>query len=92
MGGAAFDLEELYMSRSAIRYVRNVTTPIMLLHGEADIRCPIDQSEMFYTGLKRLGKEVVFVRYPGQYHGLAVPTYNLDRWQRTIAWFKHYLV
>ncbi|MCL2497095.1 MAG: S9 family peptidase [Symbiobacteriaceae bacterium] len=92
MGGAAFDLEELYMSRSAIRHVRKVTTPIMLLHGEADIRCPIDQSEVFYTALKRLGKEVVFVRYPEQYHGLVKPTYQLDRWERTMAWFAHYLV
>ena len=91
MGGPAFDLEELYMNRSAIRHVRNVTTPVLLLHGEADRRCPIDQTEMYYAALKRLGKEAVFVRYPGQYHGLIKPSYIYDRWLRTDAWFKHYL-
>ncbi|MGE5654821.1 MAG: S9 family peptidase [Bacillota bacterium] len=91
LGGPAFDDEELYMGRSAIRHVRNVTTPILLLHGEADIRCPIDQSEQFYACLKRLGKDVVFVRYPEQYHGFVKPSYIHDRWARTVAWFDHYV-
>ena len=91
MGGTFFDLEELYMQRSAIRHVRKVETPILLLHGEADVRCPVDQSEMYYTALKRLGKEAVFVRYPGQFHGLVKPSYVQDRWLRTIGWFDHYL-
>ncbi|MCL2498306.1 MAG: S9 family peptidase [Symbiobacteriaceae bacterium] len=93
MGGKhAFDHEESYMSQSSIRYVRNVTTPIMLLHGEADLRCPISHSEQFYTALKRMDKDVVFVRYPEQWHGLAKPTYVKDRWLRSLAWFNHYLV
>ncbi len=90
--GVAFDEEEKVMKHSPMRHVRNVKTPIMLLHGESDIRCPIDQSEQFYTALKRLGKEVVFVRYPGQYHGIVKPTYVLDRWLRTVGWFQHYLM
>ena len=91
MGGAFFDLEEEHMRGSAIRYVRNVNTPLLLLHGELDINCPTDQSEMYYTALKRLGKEVVFVRYPAQYHGLTKPSYIQDRWLRTIGWFDYYL-
>ena len=91
MGGTFFDREELYMQRSAIRHVQKVQTPLLLLHGEADIRCPVDQSEMYYTALKRLGKEAVFVRYPGQFHGLVKPSYVQDRWLRTIGWFDHYL-
>lgn len=92
LGDAAFDNEELYMQRSAMRHVRNVKTPILLLHGEADVRCPIDQSEQFFTALKRLGKEAVFVRYPGQYHGFTRPSFISDRWNRTVAWFKHHLM
>ena len=89
--GAFFDREEDYMQRSAIRHVRNVNTPLLIQHGEADIRCPIDQSEQFYTALKRLGKEVVFIRYPGQYHGIVKPSFAVDRWHRVIGWFKHHL-
>ncbi len=90
--GTAFDREDKYMQHSPMRYVRQVQTPIMLLHGEADIRCPIGQSEQFFTALRRLGKEAVFVRYPGQYHGFTKPSYVLDRWTRTVGWFKHYLM
>lgn len=92
MSGSAFEQEEKYMSMSAMRYVRNVKTPIMLQHGELDIRCPISQSEQFYIALKRLGKEAVFIRYPGQYHGIRKPKYIYDRWMRNIGWFKHYLM
>ncbi|MCL2497432.1 MAG: S9 family peptidase [Symbiobacteriaceae bacterium] len=92
MGGPAFDLEELYMSRSAIRHVRKVETPLMMLHGDSDINCPLEQSTQYYTALKRLGKEATLVRYPGQPHGLGVPSYQLDRWQRTMGWFGHYLL
>jgi dipeptidyl aminopeptidase/acylaminoacyl peptidase len=80
------------MAHSPMRYVRQVETPIMLLHGEADIRCPIGQTEQFFTALKRLGKEAVYVRYPGQYHGFTKPSFIVDRWTRTIGWFEHYLM
>lgn len=90
--GTAFDEEDKYMAHSPIHYVHQVETPIMLLHGEADIRCPINQSEQFFTALRRLGKETVFVRYPGQFHGFTKPSFILDRWSRTVSWFKHYLM
>ena len=38
------------------------------MHGEADVRCPIEQSEQYFVTLKRLGKEVEFVRFPGCSH------------------------
>ena len=44
----------------------NVETPVLLMHGEADHRCPIEQSEQYFVTLKRLGKEVEFVPVPGQ--------------------------
>ena len=91
-GGAPWEQEERFLQRSPIRHVRNVQTPVLLLHGEKDIRCPTSQSDQFFTALKRLGKEAVFVRYPGQYHGLGKPNYVVDRWQRTLSWFKYYLM
>ena len=68
-GGTPHDNFEAYVAHSPITYAPNVNTPVLLLHGEADIRCPITQSEEYYTALKRLGKRVEFVRFPGGYHG-----------------------
>lgn len=90
-GAPAFDDEEQYMGRSAMRHVRNVQTPVLILHGEADVRTPMGQSEQFFAALKRLRKEVVFVRYPGQHHGFANTEFVVDRWQRTLGWFEHHL-
>ncbi len=88
--GNPWDNGDKLLSRSAISYVKNVTTPFMVLHGEMDVRCPTSQGEEFYTALKRLGKEAVFVRYPGEYHGLARLTHKIDRVERIVAWFEHY--
>ncbi len=89
-GGNPWDDGDKLLSRSAIAYVKNVTTPFMVLHGELDIRCPTSQGEEFFAALKRLGKEAVFVRYPGEYHGLTRFTHRIDRFERTVAWFEYY--
>ncbi|MCE5196614.1 MAG: S9 family peptidase [Negativicutes bacterium] len=90
-GGPAFDDIPALMARSPIQYVRQVETPILLLHGMNDVRCPQDQTEQFYYALKRLGKETVYVKYPEQFHGFVKPAYIADRWQRTLAWFQSHI-
>ena len=43
-----------YLDRSPIMYVRNVETPLMLIHSEEDLRCPIGQAEGVLVALKKL--------------------------------------
>jgi dipeptidyl aminopeptidase/acylaminoacyl peptidase len=78
-------------SHSPIAYVKNVTTPTLLYHAEGDDRCPIGQSEEFYTALRDLGKEAVFVRYPGGSHSYSTtgkPSYRVDTNERLNHWFR----
>ena len=70
MGGSRPDNKEEYDFRSPLNYAENVDTPALLMHGDADYRVPISQSEEYFVTLKRLGKIVEFVRFPGQNHGL----------------------
>jgi len=91
-GGTPWQEERKLLSRSAIRYVANVETPVLLLHGEADLRCPIEQTEQFFVTLRYLGRTAVMVRYPGEYHGFTKPSHRQDRFARSVAWFKHYLM
>ena len=82
------------LERSPIAYAAQVNTPALLLHGEADARCPISQSEEYYTILKRLGKTVEFVRFPGANHAFprqGHPHLRREYIQRTIAWFNRWL-
>jgi acylaminoacyl-peptidase len=88
--GLPWDIRDKYFERSAIAYVENVKTPIMFIHGEGDLRCPISQSEEFYLSLKRLHKTAVMVRYPGEFHGFTKPSHKFDRFERMLAWFDYY--
>lgn len=89
-GGKPWENPETLMRSSPLSYVASVTTPILLLHGENDLRCPVLHTEEFYTALRRLGKAAVMVRYPGEFHGLKKPVHRIDRHKRLLAWFEHY--
>lgn len=89
-GGLPWEARDKYFDRSPISYVTNVETPVMFIHGEDDLRCPISQSEEFYLSLKRLGKTAVLVRYPGEFHAFTRPSHKWDRLERMLAWFDYY--
>ena len=70
-GGKLADNIDKFIDRSPLKYVNNITTPVLLLHGEKDYRCPIGQSEEFFVSLKRLNREVEFIRFPDCNHSFA---------------------
>lgn len=83
------------MKMSPIYYVKNVRTPTMLIHGEEDYRCPIEQAEQFYVALKMNGVPTVLVRYQGDNHEHArrgKPANMKDRLLKKLEWFKKYLL
>ncbi len=91
--GNPWDNPEGYLQRSPISYVRNVQTPVLLIHSEQDLRCPIEQGEQWYNALKWLRKEAVFVRFPNENHELSrsgQPKHRTERLQHIINWFKKY--
>ncbi len=92
-GGTAVDAA-LLVEHSPLTYAGNVETPVLLLHGEDDVRCPIGQSEEYLVALKRLGKEVEMVRFPGSSHGFVKsgpPKMREEYLVRTLAWFDEHL-
>lgn len=89
-GGQPWRDEVHLLAHSPLKHVEKVASPLLLLHGENDLRCPISQSEEFYIALKRLGKEAVMVRYPDEFHGPKRPVHILDRYERILAWFNYH--
>lgn len=89
LGGNRWIAEDAHRFRSPITYLPNVTSPVLLIHHEGDLRCPISQSEAMFQGLKLLGKEVEFVRYPGGGHAYAqrTPSQFVDALQRQLDWW-----
>jgi dipeptidyl aminopeptidase/acylaminoacyl peptidase len=79
-----------YAVRSPLHYVANVTTPTMVMTGEADLRTPMTQSEEYYRALKMLKKETLLVRMPDEFHGWRRPTHKLLQQLYLMAWFEKY--
>jgi dipeptidyl aminopeptidase/acylaminoacyl peptidase len=77
-----------YAVRSPLNFVGNVTTPTMLMTGEADLRTPIGQTEEFYRALKMLKKETLMVRMPEEFHGWRRPSRQLSQQLYLQAWFE----
>jgi dipeptidyl aminopeptidase/acylaminoacyl peptidase len=83
---------EEYALRSPLHYVANVTTPTMVMTGEADLRTPISQSEEYYRALKKLKKETLLVRMPDEFHGWRRPSHRMLQQLYLMAWFEKYMV
>ncbi len=80
-----------YAVRSPLNYVANVTTPTMVMTGEADLRTPITQTEEFYRALKMVRKaDTLMVRMPEEFHGWRRPTHQLLQQLYLMAWFEKY--
>ena len=84
------NLMDLMWQRSALKYVAQVHTPVMLMHGENDADVPIAEAEQFFIALKDVGVETVFVRYPREGHGLREPKHIVDSIDRSIQWYEKY--
>jgi dipeptidyl aminopeptidase/acylaminoacyl peptidase len=68
-----------------------IKTPTLYMGGEKDFNVPLIGSEQMYQALKSLGVDTQLVIYPGQFHGLTMPSYQRDRLERYLAWFNKYL-
>ena len=80
-----------YAVRSPLHYVANVTTPTMVMTGEADLRTPMTQSEEYYRALKMLKKDTLLVRMPDEFHGWRRPSHRMLGQLYLMAWFEKYM-
>ena len=68
-----------------------IRTPTLFMGGEQDFNVPIAGGEQMYQALKLLGVDTQLVIYPGQNHGIKLPSYRRDVQERYLAWFEKYL-
>jgi dipeptidyl aminopeptidase/acylaminoacyl peptidase len=88
---APWEATDLYWDRSPMKYVGNVKTPTMIMHGQVDTRVPIAQAQEFYQALVERKVPVEFVVYPRENHGFTEPRHQLDRVRRYVKFFAKYL-
>ena len=85
-GIASKETLPLYVNRSALTHIDNVTTPTLILHGAADERVPVGQAMELYRGLKDRGKTTELVFYPREGHGISEYYHQQDRLSRIHKW------
>ena len=91
MADMPWNIADKLWKRSPLSLVGNVTTPTMLLTGEADYRTPISESEQYYQALKLQGVDAAMVRIPGASHGIASrPSRLIQKVGNIMAWFERY--
>ena len=93
MGGKPWEakMEPILRRESPITYVTRIKTPLLIMHGDVDMRTGVSQSAMLYRMLKDLGRPVEYVRYPDASHDLSrsgEPLQRIDRLLRIIEFFE----
>ncbi len=90
-GASVYDDPAIYAKSSPISFIRQVKTPTFEYVGDADVECPMPQTQEFYHALHTLGVPTQFVVYAGQGHGMRDASARADARRRTLAWFARYL-
>jgi len=94
--GGIFPWENMgkYLERSPLTYARDITTPLLIIHSEDDLRCPIGEAEQLFMTLKTLRRVAVLVRFPDENHELSrsgKPRHRLERFRIILDWFAKYV-
>jgi dipeptidyl aminopeptidase/acylaminoacyl peptidase len=95
LGGPPHKVPEVYRRCSPITYAHRCKTPTLLIQGEADYRCPAEQSEQFYTVLKANGCIVEMLRLPASAHGGSIvgePILRCVQNRALLDWMNKYVL
>jgi dipeptidyl aminopeptidase/acylaminoacyl peptidase len=91
MGGTPYDNLQHFWDKSPIKFIKNVKTPLLIIHSEEDYRCPVWQAYELFTQLKRQGSEVRMVIFKEENHDLSrggKPKDRIKRLEEILDWFE----
>jgi dipeptidyl aminopeptidase/acylaminoacyl peptidase len=95
MGAYLYEDLDAYVRHSPVTYATEMTTPLLILHSENDLRCNVEQAEQLFTTLRLLRRDVEFVRFPAEGHELTrsgSPAHRVQRFEVLLDWFGRKLV
>jgi dipeptidyl aminopeptidase/acylaminoacyl peptidase len=89
-GAVIQDDLELLLRQSPLTHAKEIRTPVLILHSEDDLRCPMSQAEQLFVVLKQMRKDVEFVRFPDESHEMSRsgrPSHRTDRFEVILEYF-----
>ncbi len=90
-GASVYDDPAVYAKSSAINFIKNATTPMLIVVGDRDGECPAPQSFEMWHALNTMHVPVKLVVYPDEGHGFSNPNDERDVLERAIQWFDKYM-
>ena len=94
LGAGLLEHPEELLRMSPITYVRDIRTPMLILHAEDDLRCNVEQADQLYVALRMLGRDVEYHRFPGEGHELSrsgSPKHRIQRAEIILDFFRRHL-
>jgi len=80
------------MQRASTHHrLREIRTPLLILHGDQDRRVPPVESARVAATLAEANFPHEYVVYPGEGHGFRRRKHRIDCFTRMLAWFRRYL-
>jgi dipeptidyl aminopeptidase/acylaminoacyl peptidase len=86
------DAERMW-AQSPLAFADRIHTPLLLLQGEADLRCPPADNEQLFSALRARRREVEYVLYPEESHlmqAIGRPDRRIDMLERTLGWLERF--
>lgn len=81
-------------AQSPMAHIGRVSTPTLVIHSEQDWRCPLEQGQRWFTGLRRAGVETELLLFPGEGHELSRsgrPSHRVARFRAVLDWWERHL-
>ncbi len=94
-GPAGYEDPEEYLRQSPITHVDAMTTPLLILHADDDLRCPADQADQLFYALLERGREVEYHLFPSENHEMSrtgSPVHRIQRADLILDWFRRHLL
>jgi dipeptidyl aminopeptidase/acylaminoacyl peptidase len=94
IGAHPWEAPEAYRQMSPSTYAKDITTPLLILHSENDLRCPVGQGEDLFLVLRALKRDVEMVRFPAEGHELSrsgSPIHRVTRFEIILDWWGRHL-
>ncbi len=90
-GASVYDDPRPYEKMSAVNFIKNEKTPMLIIVGDRDGECPAPQSFEMWHALREAGVPTELVVYPNEGHGLSNPQHQMDYLARSLDWFAKYM-
>jgi dipeptidyl aminopeptidase/acylaminoacyl peptidase len=82
---------EFLASISPLNFIDRIQAPLMVIHGANDPRVPVEEAEQIVSTLRSRGREVDYLRYEDEGHGLAKAKNRADAWPKVVGFFEKHM-